>query len=200
MSERYCTVHPYYPKLKVTSWERWKSIRGYEGFYQVSSFGRIRSLPRVVPMSDGRTYKVTGRLLKPAWNGRYFHVVLSSSGKEECFLIHRLVAEAFLGPCPKGMICCHGRNRAKDNRVQNLRWDSYSSNQLDRNLDGTGRGRKNRMTGRPRKPPRKINVEMARAIKRRLVSEVPTKEIAAEFDLSLGSISHIRSGYAWSDA
>jgi hypothetical protein len=51
--------------------------------------------------------------------------------------IHSLVLEAFVGPCPEGMECCHNDGNAKNNNLCNLRWDTYSNNQLDSVKHGT---------------------------------------------------------------
>lgn len=127
--------------------ENWAPIPGYEGFYEVSDQGRVRSLPRTVPMSDGRTYRIKGRLLNPAWNGRYFHVVMSSSGKETMDLIHRLVLKAFRGPPPSDdMQCRHLDGNAKNNRLDNLCWGTAEENARDRSVHGTAGGTRRKIT------------------------------------------------------
>src|ERR1051326_8641933 len=87
--------------------EAWLGVPSYEGYYEVSSFGRVKSLARSVPMRDGRTYRVREKVLKLSNNGHYLHAVLSRGGAEETLLVHRLVLETFAGPCPEGMECCH---------------------------------------------------------------------------------------------
>ena len=77
--------------------EIWRPIKGYETYYEVSSYGRVRSLDRMVTYSDGRKHLWKGRILKPikVRNG-YSQIFLSKSGKVKQVLIHRLVAEAFI--------------------------------------------------------------------------------------------------------
>ena len=87
-------------------------------------------------MIDGRTYSVKERLLSPAWNGIYFQVIFSKDGKERVFLVHRLVLETFVSPCPEGMEGCHGKNGPKDNGIDNLRWDTRLNNANDVILAG----------------------------------------------------------------
>lgn len=107
--------------------EVWKDIEGYEGYYQVSSLGRVRSLDRVVATSNGRTRISHGRILVPC--GRpYRHVCLSRGNVQEQRRVHRLVAEAFI-PNPENLrdvdhIDCDKTN----NRVDNLRWCTPSQN------------------------------------------------------------------------
>jgi len=82
--------------LSIT--EVWKSIKGYEGLYQVSNMGRVKSLERTVTRKDGRKQTIRGRILKPiVGQGGYLLVNLyDSSGKRKSFYTHRLVCEAFL--------------------------------------------------------------------------------------------------------
>lgn len=120
--------------------EEWRNVIGFEGYYQVSDLGRVKSLTRTVPMKDGRQYRVGEKILRSSWDGHYFHVVLSKSGSEFVRLIHRLVLEAFVGPCPEGHEACHNDGDARNNRLDNLRWDTRESNVLDKIKHGTMRG------------------------------------------------------------
>lgn len=87
-----------------THFEEWKAIPGWEGAYEASSDGRIRSLPRVVLRKDGKPLKVKGCILTAGVNDRgYQRVSLPSGGKAKRFGVHQLVAMAFLTP-PCGKI------------------------------------------------------------------------------------------------
>jgi len=120
--------------------EEWRDIAGYEGYYQVSNLGRVRSLDRVVVGRWGHE-KRTGNILKLSSNGRYLHVVLHIRGRGHTKLVHCLVAEAFLGPRPEGMQTCHGDAGQFVNTVTNLRYDTGSANCFDRRANGTAPGR-----------------------------------------------------------
>lgn len=61
---------------------------------------------------------------------------LSRDGKARRFAVHRLVLDAFVGPCPEGLQACHGNNVKHDNRLANLRWDTHSENVYDQVRDG----------------------------------------------------------------
>lgn len=77
--------------------EIWKPIKGYEGWYEVSSYGRVRSLDRMETLSDGRKRLRKGRILKSSKsNCGYLRIVLSKSNEKKYALIHRLVAQAFI--------------------------------------------------------------------------------------------------------
>ena len=76
--------------------EIWKDIEGYEGLYQVSNLGRVRSLARYVPKKNKTSMYVRERILKSFINKGYEYVTLSNEAKESNFKVHRLVASAFL--------------------------------------------------------------------------------------------------------
>lgn len=91
-------------------YEEWRPVKGYEKFYEVSSFGRVRSL---------KYGKV--RILKPAKNHKgYLQVHLLKDGKQKNFYVHRLVLEAFNGTIPEGMQVNHINEIKTDNSLWNL--------------------------------------------------------------------------------
>ena len=76
--------------------EEWRDIQGYEGLYQVSNLGRVRSLDRTIETRSGkRRYK--GRILKDCVKENGYHIIsLWKNGTNEVFFVHKLVAEAFI--------------------------------------------------------------------------------------------------------
>ena len=100
--------------------EIWKDVFGFEGLYQVSNLGKVRSLDRLVNSGIGiRLYK--GRVLKPVNNNDgYLQVALSKDGKQTTFLVHRLVYEAFNGKIPEGMQVNHIDEDKTNNSIENL--------------------------------------------------------------------------------
>lgn len=103
--------------------EIWKDIKGYEGIYQVSSLGRVRS-------NRNRFFGESGwKLMSIATNKkRYPKLVLHKDGKRKNFDVHRLVAEAFI-PNPEGLeYVNHISENTSDNRVENLEWCTASYN------------------------------------------------------------------------
>lgn len=119
--------------------ERWLPVVGYEGAYEVSDQGRVRSLDRLQRISrsrDGRMphlRDLEGRVRQQSLNSNgYCQVNLSLDGRRHIARVHVLVLEAFTGPRPDGMEGCHGNGERTDNRLVNLRWDTRESNFLDR--------------------------------------------------------------------
>lgn len=115
--------------------EIWKSVRGYESFYKVSNLGRVMALP------NHRHPKPI--ILKPQINGKagYYLVFLQHKGISKGFLVHRLVAEAFI-PNPDGYKEVNHRDENKaNNSADNLEWCSrkYNVNYGNRNARITGR-------------------------------------------------------------
>ena len=108
----------------------WHSVRGYEGLYQVSNFGEIRSLSRWKHLPNGQYTVSKEKLLSPGQIGKdgYKFVYLTVDGRSKRFYVHRIVAEAFL-PNPNRLPFVNHLNGIKfDNRPENLEWCSYKYN------------------------------------------------------------------------
>lgn len=96
--------------------EIWKDIKGYEGLYQVSNLGRVKSVEKID--SSGRLRKEKLRKLQD--NRGYLEIVLRKSNETQQFSVHRLVYETFVGEIPEGMQVNHINENKSDNRVDNL--------------------------------------------------------------------------------
>ena len=116
------------PTIKKNK-EVWKDIKGYEGYYQVSNLGRVRSLDRTVRVCGGGIRKVKGRLLIPQLSGRgYFAVALWKNNKEKSATVHRLVINSFV-PKTEGKEGVNHRDGNKQNNyLENLERCSQSEN------------------------------------------------------------------------
>jgi hypothetical protein len=151
--------------------EVWQHVAGYGGRYEVSSRGRIWS-------------NRTNRLLKLSKaNTGYYQVRIG----EDVRHVHRLVLEAFVGPCPYGCEACHGNGVRTDHELENLRWDTHKSNMADASKHGTT----NQGEGCPTS---KLNREQVQAIR---AANGTQKEIAAKFGISREHVRDIRSGKKW---
>ena len=117
--------------------EEWRPITGYEGCYEVSNFGRVRSLTRLLPFGGGVGLR-QGRTCKPeTCHAGHRRIRLHKEGRGARFFVHRLVLGAFVGPCPIGMEAAHNDNDPTNNKVSNLRWDTRSGNHQDKHKFGT---------------------------------------------------------------
>jgi len=127
--------------------EVWKPIKGYK-FYQVSNFGRVRSLDRKQFIGNrwgGKNFCIRkGRILKPRIrSGGYVAVCFTKGGKD--YPIHHLVLEAFVAPRPKGYTANHKNGIKTDNTSTNLEWMTYKENRqhaLHNGFNRTNKGQK----------------------------------------------------------
>lgn len=120
--------------------EQWLSVVDWEGYYEVSSQGNVRSVDRVITRSDGQVRHYAGKALAPADNGRgYLYVHLTRGAERQVRLVHQLVAEAFMGHRPDGFaqVVRHGIGGSRDNSVENISLGTRGDNLLDRRAHGT---------------------------------------------------------------
>lgn len=180
--------------------ENWKPVVGFEGQYEVSDLGRVRSLDRVVTIQrlnwrDGRpqklSYPVKGQLLIATPNSRgYPRVTLGNKGPT--VVVHQLVLSAFVGKCPDGLQALHGNDVKSDNRLANLSWGTPSQNQLDA-------VRNDRCLLGEQKPNAKLRNADIPAIRARLKAE-GCIAIAKDFGVSETAIRNIKDGRSWKHA
>lgn len=108
---------------------RWAPIPGYEGAYEISDRGDVRSLARVIMRSNGKPQPIRERILRQSPQHRgHLRVALSGTGR---LYVHRLVLLAFVGPPSPGQEACHWNDIPDDNRLENLRWATRSENVRD---------------------------------------------------------------------
>lgn len=109
--------------------ELWKDIKKYEGLYQVSNYGNVKSLDRYVENYKGKKRFIKGRVLSQEDVHGYLRVELSKDGKRKMFRVHRLVAMAFIenpGNLPE---VNHIDENKKNNHEENLEWCTCQQNQ-----------------------------------------------------------------------
>lgn len=113
--------------------EEWRPVVGHEGFYEVSSLGRVRAIS--MPGWRGCVYhNWRYRILATTLGGRaknYKRVMLNKKPKRHAY-VHHLVAEAFLGPRPPGTLILHRNDETLDNRADRLRYGDREENETDR--------------------------------------------------------------------
>lgn len=129
--------------------EEWRSVVGYEGYYEVSDRGRVRSLDRMTG-APGTRYHKRGQLLKQTQRpSGYMQVTLGKMGRRQSILVHVMVLRAFSGDKSSPEIQgCHSDGEYSNNSLQNLRWGTPSENSYD--MIRHGRHREARKTHCPR--------------------------------------------------
>lgn len=119
--------------------ERWRPVVGYQGYYEVSDRGRVRSVPRIVSFEDGRVRSYQGVLLKLKPHNQYGYPLAAlcrGRADKRWRTVHQLVMEAFVGPRPQGQEVCHNANNLSAS-LSNLRYDTRSNNARDQWRHGT---------------------------------------------------------------
>ncbi|MGN7959173.1 NUMOD4 motif-containing HNH endonuclease [Agrobacterium radiobacter] len=123
--------------------EIWKTIPGYEGLYEASNLGRIRSVDRVVTTYSARAGKRVplsrkGKVLQQDVGPHGYNLLtLSKNGNRKTKRVNRLVCAAFNGEQPSNVLACHNDGDKRNNAADNLRWGTPAENQSDRVIHGT---------------------------------------------------------------
>jgi len=168
--------------------EIWKDIKDYEGVYQISNSLNMRKI------SGPKNKNIKFQRDRDG----YLHVGLTRNKIRKFYLVHRLLMETFIGPCPKGMECRHLDGNPQNNKLNNLCWGSHSDNEKDKIRHGTksnpiwidNKGIKCSWA--------KLNDWKVRIIKRLIEDGYLTqKEIAKIFNIDKSTISNIKRNKRW---
>jgi len=117
--------------------EQWKDCVGWEGLYEVSNYGNVRSIQRKTKNFSGFCLR-GGKQLKKILGTRGYEVVnLTCYKARKQVFVHKLVLEAFCGPAPVGFEACHNDGNRLNNSLNNLRWDTRKNNHQDKKKHGT---------------------------------------------------------------
>lgn len=174
--------------------EEWRAVVGYESRYEVSNWGRVKSLAGNHATETGIRRKAKDRILA-GWQefGSRPSVQLCAGTKSnrKRRMVHQLVAEAFIGPRPDGHVCCHNNGKPWDNRAVNLRWGTVSENAMDRVKHGTApRGEANAsaiLTWEKVREARRLNAEYG----------VPCNSLARLLGITRITMQRILQGKSW---
>jgi hypothetical protein len=203
--------------------EYWVDISNYEGYYQVSNYGNVKSLDRVITehpsvkneqhpsvkneqhpsvkneQQTAKTQTLKGRILKPHTNSSgYYQINLNRKSVRTTFAIHQLVAQAFLDNRSRKPLVNHINGIKTDNNVNNLEWATYSENLEHAYKNRLRRAVKtNEVASKNYK--RKLTEQQVREIKLLIAAKSLTlKQIANQYDVGRSTIGSIKSGRNWS--
>jgi hypothetical protein len=179
--------------LNAEQRDQYRPIPGFPG-YRVGDDGTVQSCWKQVSRGyGGGSYYVQGetwRSLKPRRNPQgHLSVTLRRDARSHSRWVHRLVLEAFVGPCPAGMECCHNNGDPADNRLVNLRWGTPRANRADAIAHGTiARGERNGSHKLTEAEVRTIWAWKGRAA---------GGQVARGFGISHTAVRHIWTGRSW---
>jgi hypothetical protein len=167
--------------------EKWLPVPGWEGHYEVSSQGRVRSLHH--PNGSRRIRLVQARPTGPG--GRYLGLMLSRPGLRLQVKVHKLVLLAFHGPRPSpNHVGAHGNGNAFDNCEENLRWATYEENEADKQRHGTTcQGERHHAA--------KLTAETVREIRRLHSAGRSRAALAARYGVTSTAIGYIVQRRNW---
>lgn len=171
--------------------EIWKPIKGFEGLYEISNMGRLRSFYKATHgrfVVSNEPQKI--RKANPDGNG-YLGLCLKKNGKAYPKRIHRLVLITFVGDCPQGMEACHNDGIKTNNIVNNLRWDTHRNNMV---IDGGARAI---MQKGENNPSAKLTTETVLRIKELGRQKMLHREIGNLLSVSRRNVSRIIQGVRW---
>lgn len=166
---------------------QWRPVDGYEGTYEVSNGGQVRSIDRTVSFADGRVRRYAGKVLARYLADGYWKVTLKRQDKGNRVHVHILVAAAFKGPCPGGYEVCHNDGDRANCRASNLRYDTHAGNLADCLAHGT------RPQGETHYKST-LKPATVRAIRK---AKGTVAKIAARFGISTTSAWNIRNRKRW---
>lgn len=167
--------------------EIWAQIKGFEGIYEVSTLGRIKSLNRPRRVRGNGISMQKEKILKQWKQGNYMYCDLRKPGIKQKARMHVVVLETFVCPRPNGMIACHNNGDPTDNRLCNLRWGTHEDNAKDKVLHGTHQYGESCSKS-------KLTEAQAVAI---LESNKTYAEIAKEYGVCKSTVTHIKTGRNW---
>ena len=174
--------------------EVWKDIPDFEGSYQVSNMGRVRSLDRVVTFKNGRKRKFKGGTLKPYVNKStgYKELSLSSDGRRNTKTVHRLVLEAFKPHVNMSDLDVnHIDGNKLNNHLINLEWLTRRDNMLHAQDIGLADNRGERGSNA------KLSNANVLEILQRLDAGGSHRDIALDYGVSRSCITYINTGLTW---
>lgn len=178
--------------------EIWKDINGYEGIYQISNLGNLKSLDRECYNSRYGSFKREGGLMKTPLNSDgYPYCTLSKNGVPRTYKVHRLVAEAFISKDDQKKFVNHKDGIKSNNKVSNLEWCTHSEN--IKHAFEIGLNKSKNGEDHYRAKLTKKDVLEIRKIFNDPQNNLTKKEVAKKYGVTDVSISYIVLRKTWKD-
>lgn len=175
--------------------ELWKDVIGYEGLYQISNAGRVKSLDRVIVYSTGKKVSAKGKILvtRIRKDDGYVVACLCKNQKEETAYLHRLVAIAFLENPEEKPEVNHKKGIKTNNSVEDLEWATTSENNKHAHRIGLNSSLKGEDSNFAKLTQAKV-LEIRRIYNDKMATK---KELSAMFNVTLNNIYYIVSNRSW---
>jgi hypothetical protein len=169
--------------------EIWIDIKNYEGIYQISNFGNVKSIMRIGKHNKGRKWQIRKeRTLKNRNDGRgYYSVILYKGNTKISYRIHRLVAKAFIPNINNRPEINHKDGNKQNNNVDNLEWCTRKEN--------TSHARQNGLY--PKNARRLFNKNTVENIKSMIKQGFLNRYIADKLNTNIQNIRNIRIGHTY---
>ncbi len=171
--------------------EIWKNIRGFDGYYQISSFGRVRSVDRWIVTITGRKILYKSKIRKLGYDkDGYARLSLTKNKCVTHFRVAFLVTENFIGDIPTGYVVAHKDGIRTNNKVGNLKVCTQLENIRDKITHGT-------MAFGSKTNNAKLKEYNIKEIRELIVSGIPILEIAKKYNVTRSAIDAIKYGKTW---
>lgn len=177
--------------FKMKNKEIWKDVISYEGLYRVSSIGRVQSVERFCKHVSG-TRRVPAKTMQlRKMKCGYMSVQLCKNAVSVYKLVHRLVLESFVGPCPKGMESRHFPDGCRtNNKLSNLGWTTPKKNAMDRVIHNT-------VNWGERNGHAKLSIKQVNLIKREVAKGKSYAELGRQLNVHRCTVRDVAIGRCW---
>ena len=176
--------------------EEWRPVVGWEGWYSVSSAGRVRSEPRTIVRDDGVVTKLNGKLMADRVSRKGYIIAALSRGRLAVYRpVHQLVVEAFVGPIPCGLQVNHKSGVKSDNRLENL--ETVTPRENVAHAYRLGLARRGRVYGEDSGTAKLTNGQVLDIRSRYAAGGVRQIDLANEFGIGRATVGKIVRGERW---
>lgn len=175
--------------------EIWLPVKGYEGLYEVSDMGRVRSLDKIIATNilNNTTRLLKGRIIRFTEGPTgYLYATLYQNGIKKTHTIHRLVISSFIQPDLNRPDCNHKNGNKRDNALHNLEWCTQTENNRHAFKTGLNKGPRGELQGRS-----KLLTSQVIEIRKKHLEGITTEQLADSYNISYRHINKIIERKTW---